>query len=66
MKVQSVLFDKKTWTQAAAKKWLLAHNLKATKVHVTAAKLRYRQYKPGLARYSTIPFGHGVQAIIAF
>jgi len=64
MKVQSVLFDK-SWTQTAAKKWLLAHNFKATKVHVTATRLRYRQYAPKNEKYRTITFGHGVQAIIA-
>ncbi len=66
MKVQSLLFDKTKFTQASAKKWLLAHNFKATKVHVTESRLRYRQYAPKNEKYRTITLTYGVQAIVAY
>lgn len=48
--IQSVIFDKENWDEAAAKEWLGEHDLKAGTPDVTANTLRFRQKNP--ARFS--------------
>ena len=69
MPVQSILFDKKLWSQKDAEKWLKQHKYKISyygkKVHITKNKLRYRQTKPKKEyRYRTINIGNGIEFII--
>lgn len=44
--VQSVLFNKKSWTEEKARKWLKAHKFHAGKIDVTDKYLRFRQKDP--------------------
>ena len=68
-KVQSVLFDKKKFTQTSAKRWLKLHNFKAVfhnkPVDITKNLLRYRQLKPkSNGNYRIIKIRDGIQFVI--
>jgi hypothetical protein len=56
--IQSILFDKQSFTVAQAKAWLKKHKKKYGKVDETKNKLRFRQYDPiqGV-KYATKKFG---------
>lgn len=45
--VQTVVFDKESWTRASASDWLKEHELRSDKVDETESSLRYRQRDPG-------------------
>lgn len=63
--VQSLLFSRVSWTEAAAKAWAHEHNYRSGKVHVTDDYIRLRQFPPVSGRQKrTIRFGAGIKAII--
>ena len=43
---QSVLFDRKKWTAARARAWLLRHDMKSGDMDTTENNLRFRQFPP--------------------
>lgn len=45
-KVQSILFDKKKFSEKKAKDWLKKHKYKTVKMHVTDNYIRFRQVEP--------------------
>lgn len=56
--VQSVLFDKGSWTEAKARKWLKDNGMKSGKLDVTEEKLRFRQTDPsGYDRFRIVEPG---------
>jgi hypothetical protein len=67
--VQTILFDRQTWTVSAAKGWLRRHDRKIPKVDTTKDYLRFRQAPPSQfesGTFRTIPFGRqGIKAVIA-
>lgn len=66
MDVQSLLFDRGTWTASKAKAWAKSHGYKYGKVHVTDQYIRIRQFDPkGSKVKRTIPFGRGIRAVVA-
>jgi len=67
MDVQSLLFSRAAgWTPSKAKAWAKSHGFKHGKVHTTAGQVRIRQFDPkGLKVKRTVPFGHGIQAVVA-
>jgi hypothetical protein len=68
--VQTLLFDKATWTPATAKAWAKAHGFKHAKVDTGQTVLRVRQLPPdAIETYAgTIPFGTGtgIQAVVGW
>jgi len=67
--VQSILFDRETWTVSRAQEWLARHDRKIPKVDTTRDYLRFRQAPPSQfesGTFRTIPFGRkGIKAVIA-
>lgn len=68
--VQTVLFDKASWTVTAAKKWLKEHGYKVPAVDTTKEYLRYRQRPPfqfqtGTFRTKQFGKGTGIKSVIA-
>jgi hypothetical protein len=56
--IQSVLFDKSSYTVPTAKQWLKKHKMIYSKVDETPKKLRFRQHDPKKgARYATKKYG---------
>ena len=65
--VQTLLFSKKMFTVATAKRWASQHGYTSRKVHVTANKIRLRQHPPGqFRRERTEQFEPGVQGVIGW
>jgi hypothetical protein len=65
--VQTVLFDRRAWSKAAAVAWLRHHGYDAAKVDTTEHYHRFRQhdphhYVPGSFR--TISFSSSVKAVV--
>lgn len=57
-KVQSVIFDKESWTIDAAKDWLKSNKFNGLEVDETGESYRFRQEDPeGFARFRTISPG---------
>jgi len=47
--VQSILFQRRYWTEARAREWLAKHDMHSRKkVHITEDTLRFRQEEPEL------------------
>lgn len=44
--IQSILFDKRTFSIKTARRWLKSHNYKYTKVDTSPSYYRFRQYEP--------------------
>lgn len=66
-KVQSILFDKKKFSEKEAVKWLIEHNREHYKVHETDHSWRFRQFDPILgAKYKTIHHPEGVTFIVSY
>ena len=67
---QSIIFNKKKWSVAEAKKWLKDNGYKFGDVDTTDNYHRFRQYEPGKnVRTKTISFGtkgKGIKAIIEY
>ena len=65
-KIQAVLFDKRLFTTAQARRWLIKNDLRAMKVvHITGSYLRYRVEDPNhFRRFSTKKLSNGVEAVI--
>ena len=65
--VQSILFDRHSWTPALSSRWLIDHGFKATKIDITENKYRFRQ-KPPIKGYNyrikRLP--NGIEFIIMF
>lgn len=68
-RIQTVLFEKATWTPARARSWLGSHDLKSSSIDVgadTSKFLRFRQFDPARCKGSflalTRGFPTGVQA----
>lgn len=66
--VQTLLFDRDSWTEARAKAWLSKHGYE-TGVDVKPGTLRFRQREPSLFRrktFRTISFGDGtgIKAVV--
>lgn len=51
MTVQSVVFVKRYWNEARAKKWLRKHKYKGLAVDEKPTQLRFRQEEPDQFRY---------------
>lgn len=68
MSVQSVIFDRELFDEAAARSWLAASRFESLgKMHPTARYLRFRQYEPDAGeRYRTkaLPNHPGIKLII--
>jgi CheY-like chemotaxis protein len=64
--VQSLLFDKGTWTAPRAKAWARKHGFAYGQVDTTEHKYRLRQFAPTGAPCRTIQFGHeiGIHAVV--
>jgi hypothetical protein len=66
--VQTILFDRETWTVSRAQEWLARHDRKIPKVDTTRDYLRFRQAPPSQfesGTFRTIPFGRqGIKAVI--
>ena len=66
--VQSVIFNKKYYTEEQAHKWLHSHGFKTNytqRPHITENFIRYRQFEPPAgANYITKLIGRGVELII--
>ena len=68
-KIQSVLFDRKKWTMADARKWLKMNRMKPIKsVDKTTNFYRYRLYSPKkFKRFAMKPIKkHGLLFVIGF
>lgn len=68
-KVQSVLFDRKQWTPAAAERWLASHDFKHNKIDVKEKHLRFRQFNPHSDSYYRIkhlPPSSGIEFVMEF
>lgn len=66
MSVQSLLFDRDSWTESKAKAWAKSHGYQYGKVDVTDQYIRIRQFDPkGSKTKRTIPFGRGIRAVVA-
>lgn len=64
--VQSLLFDRSSWTTAKAKAWAESQGYRYGKVDVTDQYIRVRQSDPHGSRVKrTIPFGKGIRAVVA-
>lgn len=66
--IHSVLFDKKKWTTAKARRWLTVHQLKPIKrVHKTEHNLRYRIINPDeFKKFSTKKTKEGIIIVIGY
>ena len=66
MRVQSLLFPRKSWTLAKAKAWAAKHGYRSAKTDVTDRYIRLRQKSPaGYRTLRTVTFGKGIRAIVA-
>ena len=65
--VQSLIFDRDSFTVRTAHKWAMTHGFEATAPDVTDNTIRLRQIDPSRIRVvATIPLRAGVQAVIGF
>lgn len=63
--VQSILFDRKVWTLAKARRWAKSHGFKDSKVDVTEASYRIRQISPSKIKVvGQKIFKKGIKAVI--
>lgn len=66
-KIQSIIFSRKKWNPAIARKWLIEHNFKCKKIDVKPLTLRYRQHEPGtFKRFRVKTLNKGIKLIIGF
>lgn len=66
-KVQSVLFDKKEFSNKEAKLWLRQHDFTPIKLDITENLRRFRIREPIKGkRFRTIEFDDAIQAVIMF
>jgi len=67
--VQSVIFNRDTWSETRARSWLIAHNYKSGKIDITPHALRFRQKDPARFKklsFFTVPIAKGsIKLIIA-
>lgn len=64
--VQSILFDKKLWTEQRAREWLKKHGYHSGKIDRGANYLRFRQKDPGMfSRIRTIRPGSKAGALLS-
>ena len=66
--IQSILFDRKRWTEPKAEAWLINHKKRLIKVDKTKNKLRFRQRTPNKMRYTYITkkIPRGIELIIGY
>ena len=65
--VQSLLFSRREYTPAQAKRWAQDHGYRSGKVDVTEHHVRLRQASPdSFSRLRTVTFGQGIQAVVGF
>ncbi len=66
--VQSVIFNKKYYTEEQARRWLHSHSFRTNfkpSPHITENFIRYRQFDPPMGgRYITKIISRGVELII--
>lgn len=65
--VQTVLFDRRAWSKAAAETWLRHHGYDARKVDTTEHYHRFRQHDPYLyvpGSFRTISFTSSIKAVV--
>jgi len=66
--VQTILFDRETWTVSRAKEWLARHDRQIPLADITRDYLRFHQAPPShfeSGTFRTIPFGRqGIKAVI--
>jgi len=71
-KVQSIAFNKDTFSLEQAITWVLSHGYKFNKIDETNNQLRFRQFSPdylkrlGFSTYVTKDIGNGVQLILIY
>jgi hypothetical protein len=65
---QTVLFQKRYWTEERARAWLKSHNLRADKLDRTENMLRFRQFELSRCQggYSTLSenFPRGISVVV--
>ncbi len=66
MAIQSVLFNRATWTVPRARGWLIRNGFTAYKVHTTENYHRFRQYDPRREKYRTQKIGNGIEYVIGY
>jgi hypothetical protein len=68
MDVQSVMFEKQTYTVDQAKRWLKEHGMRSSSADVGGGHaLHFRQHDPSSYRpgtFRTISFGYGIKAVV--
>lgn len=70
--IQSIIFDRRIWTESEANDWILKHRYKIKfgnkkGAHITDRFIRYRQKSPKKGyKYRIYPFGHGIEVILSF
>jgi len=65
--VQTILFDRRAWSKAAAETWLRHHDYDARKVDTTEHYHRFRQHDPSLyapGSFRTISFTSSIKAVV--
>ena len=66
MQVQTLIFDKDSFSRSAAVKWAKSHDFKASKVDEKENTYRLRQRDPGeFETFRTITFKPGIKAVVA-
>lgn len=66
--IQSIIFLRTKWTKQKAINWLIEHNHKHNKVHITKNFYRFRQYEPIMGeKYRLIKLAklQGIKYVIA-
>jgi hypothetical protein len=66
-RIQTILFDRSTWTPADARQWATQHGFAADDVHVTTHYIRLRQFEPTRGkpkRSIELGSGRGIHAVI--
>lgn len=65
--VQSVVFNKRYWTESRAIEWLLSAGFKAGKVDITDTQIRFRQTSPAkYKRFTTKKIKPSVSLILGW
>jgi hypothetical protein len=70
-RVQSVIFNKKQWTEAKAKEWLIKHNYNGLLVDNKKFFLRFRQIEPSILeregyKFRNLKLPKGIELVIGF
>jgi hypothetical protein len=70
-KIATIQFNKKTWSEAKAEKWLKDHSYKSGKLDIGPRFYHFRQHKPeslreqGYKVFRTLKIAPGLELVIA-